>query len=301
MREEAMSDWACPRDGHFPLSLEVAERVSDEIVEGYLACGQCGSKYKIADGIPDFLIFEDDATEKIKRSELASREKDLEMPQKVQEIYLFKIETEAVLRRLKPTSGDHILDAGCGIGRITEKILDCGASVVATDFSRSRLEVFRSRIKPYHQVEFALADVNHMPLRPDRFSKIISTQVLEHIPTSELRRAFLAKLHDLLIPGGSVVLTLYNYDRDKQKRGFPREGFHDSGIFYHCYDSAELRSDLQGFEIREICAIRHLLPGTYKYFPRLGWLGRLMDHSLERIPVISLQYGILLLAYAVKK
>jgi SAM-dependent methyltransferase len=300
MREEALSDWACPRDGHFPLSLEVAERVSDEIIEGYLACGQCGSEYRIVDGIPDFLIFEDDAIEKIKRSELASREKDLEMPQKVQEIYLFKIETEAVLRRLKPTSRDHILDAGCGIGRITEKILECGASVVATDFSRSRLEVFRSRIKPYHRVEFALADVNHMPLRLNRFSKIISTQVLEHIPTPELRRAFLTKSHDLLIPGGRVVLTLYNYDRDKQKRGFPREGFHDSGIFYHCYDAMELRTDLQGFEIREICGIRHLLPGTYKYFPRLGWLGRLMDHSLERIPVISLRCGILLLAYAMK-
>ncbi len=153
-----------------------------------------------------------------------------------------------------------------------------------------------------HSFDLAIAELNHLPFVPGTFTKILSTQVLEHLPTAKLRRAFIGRLLDLLAPGGALVLTVYNYDAGKQRFGEPKEGFHDSGIFYHCYDAAELRAEMNGGQVQEICGICHHLRGTYKLklFPRLGSLGCWFDHMLEKIPAVSLRYGSLLLARVVK-
>lgn len=302
MHTDTLQRWACPRYGHYPLGLDIEQAEGDEICTGSLTCPQCGGVYEIRSGIPDFLVFEDDESAQLKRTELESRQHELEWPTELREVYEAQLEAEAVLARLCPTSEDHVLDAGCGFGRITCQILESGARVTAIDFSRTRLELLRQHTNRLDRVALAVADANHLPLQPNTFSKVISTQVLEHLPTPELRQAFLRKLFDSLVPGGELVLTVYNYDHSKQRRNYPREGYHDSGIFYHCYMPAELQTELSDFEVHEICGIRHYLKGSYKLklFARLGRLGYAIDHAVEKIPALSLRYGSLLLAHAVK-
>lgn len=302
MHSDSMNWWACPRDGHYPLVLSTSDGAADEVREGGLLCPRCGNTYAIRDGIPDFLLFEDEESAQLKQDELDSRERELDWPTEMREVYESRLEADSVLARLQPSAQDRVLDAGCGLGRITRRVLDSGATVVAADFSRARLKVLRAHTAPADRVELAVADANHLPLRPNSFTKILCTQVLEHLPTPELRRAFIGELFELLVPGGELVLTVYNFDQAKRRRGLPREGKHESGIFYHCYEPRELRADLQGFEVREVCGIRHYLRGSYKLkiFPRLGRLGHAIDRALEGIPALSLRYGSLLLAHAVK-
>lgn len=54
MKESLMDIICCPLDKH-ELELEVEERDDDEILEGTLACTECGEEYPIEDGLPDLL------------------------------------------------------------------------------------------------------------------------------------------------------------------------------------------------------------------------------------------------------
>lgn len=302
MRKQSIAQWACARDGSSPLELTVLEESANEIIEGAFKCAQCQLIFPIHAGLPDFLYLESDHNAEIKRAEIHARNLDTDATKSVLAQYEARIETEAVLSRLRLRAQDRVLDVGCGYGRITRHLIQSGAEIVALDFSPARLNFLRAQVPAAQSVELAVADVNHLPLVPRSFTKILSTQVLEHLPTVELRRTFINRLFDLLAPGGTLVLTVYNYDLSRQRFGIAREGFHTSGIFYHCYDAAELAAEINSRGARQICGICHHLRGTYKLklLPRLGLLGRWFDHTLEKIPAISLRYGSLLLAEIVK-
>jgi SAM-dependent methyltransferase len=302
MRAQAMSVWACPNDGHYPLELKASTNSSQDIHDGSLRCARCGRTYLLSNGLPNFLLFEEAPSAQVKRAEQQARAHELAMTTDLFEAYEAQLETEAVLSRLRPTAHDYILDAGCGFGRLTREVLKFGAQVVAIDFSMERLNVLRSLTPSANTLDLAIADLNHLPLRSQTFTRIVCTQVLEHLPTLLLRRAFLQKLFDLLAPGGELVLTAYNYHQGKRRRGEPKEGFHDSGIFYHCYEAEELRAELCDWQLIELCGVFHELRGTYKFklLPRLGVLGRAFDHTLEKFSTFSVAYGSLLLAHALK-
>jgi uncharacterized protein YbaR (Trm112 family) len=54
MREDLMDIICCPLDKN-ELDLEVIRWDDDEIMEGRLACTECGEEYPIEDGIPNLL------------------------------------------------------------------------------------------------------------------------------------------------------------------------------------------------------------------------------------------------------
>jgi uncharacterized protein YbaR (Trm112 family) len=54
MRKDLVDILACPMDKS-PLALTVEEELGDEVIQGYLTCGQCGERYPIEDRIPNLL------------------------------------------------------------------------------------------------------------------------------------------------------------------------------------------------------------------------------------------------------
>lgn len=213
--------------------------------------------------------------------------------------YQWRVELEAVMRRLQPRPGMRVLDAGCGVGRMSCAALRHGAAVVSLDFALSRLRYLRAQAPPDSHPEACQADLSHLPLAEGSFDAVLCTQVLEHIPEPEARRGLLRDLARLLRPGGHCLLTVYNFNDSSRRRSAPREGFHDSGIFFHCYDAEELRADLlTSFTVEEICGLIHLLPHTWRWFPLLGPLARRLDHGLEGHAAFSRRWGHLLLAGA---
>lgn len=54
MRKDLIDILACPMD-KAPLTLEVAEEIGDEVIQGALTCTGCGERYPIEDRIPNLL------------------------------------------------------------------------------------------------------------------------------------------------------------------------------------------------------------------------------------------------------
>lgn len=237
------------------------------------------------------------------RFERAFRERELGFRGDARVRYERMVEQEAVVHRLQRAAppGATVLDAGCGLGAITLALQAAGYHVVALDFAFQRLRVLRAAAPAAGAAgppALAQADVTRLPLAPRSFDAVVCTQVLEHIPDARSRRAGIDALGRLLRPGGTLLLTVYNYGEPGRRRGQPAEGQHATGVFYHCYTAPELACELAGFEIRELCGLIHLLPRTYRLFPRLGPLARALDHRLEQPSALSRRWGHLLLAHA---
>ena len=95
----------------------------------------------------------------------------------------------STLKTLKPMLGkyslsvsDTVLDAGCGYGlRSIEISKEVGCQVVSIDLSlRCITSVYAQRGK--YNIDFIRADLQYLPLIENSMDKIVSGDVLEHIP-----------------------------------------------------------------------------------------------------------------------
>lgn len=283
--------WVCPHDG---AALRPA-------AHGFV-CSGCQRTFPTLDGIACFT--EEERLDPQQRIERVHRDQELDRPATPRLAYERRVELEAVMqrlpRRLMRPGGGLIVDAGCGIGRMTHHLLRRGSAVCALDFSLERLRYLQRRAPESGSLALATADVSHLPVAEATAAAIINTQVLEHLPPAAARQAVLDGFWRVLRPGGDLILTVYNFNLPWQRGGNTREGVHVSGVFYHCYEMAELRASLAaaGFEVIELCGIIHYLPHTYRAFPRLGGLSRWLDHRLEHHPGMGRRWGHLLLAHA---
>ena len=101
--------------------------------------------------------------------------------------------------------GAVVFDAGCGNGSFLSRFRDRGWQLHGSDFSDAGIEIAR---KTFPDINFFLADAQ--TLYSDflksvgKVDVIISTEVIEHLYNP---RAFLRNCHELLKPGGTLVIT----------------------------------------------------------------------------------------------
>lgn len=111
---------------------------------------------------------------------------------------------EAVLDRLTLTGSERVLDAGCGSGRVTERLLERlpHGSVIALDASPQMVEEARQRLTPFlDRVEFVVADLGQ-PLPTGPVDAILSTATFHWIANHD---ALFANLVAVLRPAGQLV------------------------------------------------------------------------------------------------
>lgn len=111
-----------------------------------------------------------------------------------------------VLERL-PLEGDEtVLDAGCGSGRVTERLVERlpRGRVIALDASPSMVESARSRLATFgDRVEFVVADLGRPLPLPDRsVDAVLSTATFHWVSDHD---ALFANLAMVLRPGGRLV------------------------------------------------------------------------------------------------
>jgi SAM-dependent methyltransferase len=265
---------------------------------GHLRCARCGEQFPVEDGVPDFTAA--GLADERQSRERTSRDEIVVYGGTVRVRYEWQVETEAILRRLQARPGDRVLDAGCGNGRIARPLLKQGVCVTAIDFSPARLHFLRSHVPPGSPLTVAVADVTRLPFPAGSFDRVVSGQVLEHIPDPQLRRQAVVQMLRVLAPGGTAVLTVYNYSRTYRKMGQPQEIFHPTGVFDHRYTADELRRDFEGLEIHELCGIASGIPGGNRLLPYIGRVGRWIDHACEKWPHLSCNRGAFLLIWATK-
>jgi SAM-dependent methyltransferase len=111
-----------------------------------------------------------------------------------------------VLDRLVLHGEEHVLDVGCGDGKITARIAERVAhgSVVGVDPSRTMIEHAAARFgsPAWPNLRFEVGDARTLPYR-DAFDLVVSFNALHWVP--EMEQA-LASIRLALRPGGRAVL-----------------------------------------------------------------------------------------------
>jgi glycosyltransferase involved in cell wall biosynthesis len=172
-----------------------------------------------------------------------------------------------VWQSIAPYVGNRILEVGAGIGNMT-RVMYGRELIVASDVGVSYLQILRNRFARNPSIVVARLDLNsddYLALEQYEFDTVVCLNVLEHI---EDDRAALARLHDVLVPGGRLLLfvpadqSLYG-TIDKQVGHFRR------------YSREELRQMIEsaGFTVDRIV--------YQNWFGRFGWWlnGRVLKRS----------------------
>jgi len=116
--------------------------------------------------------------------------------------YLFPV-IEPLLKELSP--GASLLDLGCGNGTFLSLFRGRGWKLYGTDFSPTGVAIAR---ETFAEIQFFLADstspAGDILERVGQVDAIVSTEVIEHLYDP---RGFLRNAHQLLKPGGTLVLS----------------------------------------------------------------------------------------------
>ena len=205
MRRDLLDLIVCPECGS---DLELrAERTSGEDVEtGALACGS-GHSYPIRESIPRF-VDEDSYGEAFALEWTAFRTAHLERFTGLD--YLRRQFAEFLDFPEECLADKLVLDAGAGLGRFSEVVLNHGGRVVAVDLTRA-IDAAHRNLGDRDGIHFVQADIFKLPFRPETFDFVYSWGVLHHTPDPP---AAFRRLPPLVRPGGKLMIFVYaNYNK----------------------------------------------------------------------------------------
>lgn len=299
-----INDWAdflrCPYDQS---SLQNSPAGDSNQLNGHLGCPVCARRYPVEEGVIDFLagssLVELQESEKEARNQAADAYSENEPNS---DLY----EQPALLQAMAAGPEDVAIDLGCGTGRMTRLFQPHVRLTIALDLARLAVLRLGRRLPPEHRRRTLLiaGDLTAPPLAPGLCTRAVSSQVLEHLPTAELRsRAFRAAA-DLLAPGGTLSCTLFNWSIWKQRdarKGIgdytAKEGLHCKGIYYYNYTAPEMRELLTAAGL-----VPEYIHGSILGIPGSRLLGPLA-HPLKRWlsrTFLGPKLGYLLLCHARK-
>jgi 2-polyprenyl-3-methyl-5-hydroxy-6-metoxy-1,4-benzoquinol methylase len=166
---------------------------------------------------------------------------------------------EHIIRQLEPFSGQSILDAGCGDGRLCYDMRRQNARIVGCDYSEAALRFARA-FSP--EVSFFNQGLEELRTAGG-FDQVLFIETLEHIEPASVSTV-LENIHRVLKPGGMLVLTVPSL-------GLPLEKKH-----YQHFTKESLQEHLVPFfeeiQIGGLHLQRPLMPGSHRRAKRLAKL-----------------------------
>jgi 2-polyprenyl-3-methyl-5-hydroxy-6-metoxy-1,4-benzoquinol methylase len=172
-----------------------------------------------------------------------------------------------VLQRLGVKSNDPILDYGCGIGNLVERLFPAFENVHGFDPSTKSLEVAQRR---------APSAVLHADtaLIPDQhFECAVLSCVLHHVPRAE-RLELMQTLRRKLSPRGRVFIFEHNPFNPVTRRAVATCPFDHDAVLLWPWEAKRLAKDA-GFEavgLEYITFFPHALAALRPLEPSLSWL-----------------------------
>jgi len=187
-------------------------------------------------------------------------------------------ESRTYLRYLAPRAGERVLDAGAGLGRLALLVAPRVGRLVCVDLSADALEVLRAETEAQgiRNVETVQGDLCRVPGTLGPFDRAYSVEVLQHIPSDRERRAALAKMHELLKPGGRCLIGVICWNRRTRRRGAGKESFWGTGerrLYAYAFTPQEIGRLLRetGFLDVRVRGLMALPARITRRLPR--WLG----------------------------
>jgi SAM-dependent methyltransferase/uncharacterized protein YbaR (Trm112 family) len=205
MKSSLVERLICPDcAGDISLSEDlVQEEKTGEIQSGTLSCMACGLSFPIENGIPRFVRSEWSGTTDIHTG--ARFGDSWQHYSRLHEKY-----TKQFFDWMAPVNqefarGKVILDAGCGKGRHTAVLSNCGAEAVISVDIGSAIEVAYYNTGHLPNVHIIQADLKRLPLKPC-FDWVFSTGVIHHMEHPEVG---FASLRSKCKPDGALSVWVY--------------------------------------------------------------------------------------------
>ena len=242
MKHALLLRLASPNDGG-PLHLEVTAREGEEITAGCLT-NSSGHQYPIEDGIPRLLPA---ALLDAQRSEIAARDAQVDDYDRMAFLHAFG-RVEIPLTAARPGAAPQRPSPG---GRLRDGPDDPRAGRPGAGTGRHRL-LLRSPCAPTSESSAPPAYATSTSSRPTcatcrsrraSFDRVVSCQVLEHVPGTAAQGAAVAELARVLPPGGRLALSAYKHSL-LTRLFAEKEGAHDGGIPFFRFTAGELRAQL---------------------------------------------------------
>ena len=114
-------------------------------------------------------------------------------------------------------NGSSILDLGCGIGRITQFMVDDFEKVVGIDISGEMIKQAKKRLKGYKNLELIETDGWTIPLKDNSIDLVFSYLVFQHFKNRKMVEANFKEVYRVLKPKGmfKVRIRTDNVDKDR--------------------------------------------------------------------------------------
>jgi ubiquinone/menaquinone biosynthesis C-methylase UbiE len=112
---------------------------------------------------------------------------------------------KTVIKYLKPTLTDVVLDFGCGVGRLSNHIAPLVKKVFGADKSTKMLKIASEINSSNKNVSYQHFNTYPLPFENKSFSKIFTYWVLQHVDNNELKDTF-RDFYRILQDNGMVYL-----------------------------------------------------------------------------------------------
>jgi trans-aconitate 2-methyltransferase len=123
-----------------------------------------------------------------------------------------RIQGMCLLELLKPTQDEHILDVGCGNGKLTKEIAIRAARVVGIDCLSCEDIESNEANGSYENLKFQVMDATNLKFNQE-FDAVFSRLVIHHIKTPE---QVISSVWNALRPGGRFVAEFYGHGTAKE-------------------------------------------------------------------------------------
>jgi len=108
----------------------------------------------------------------------------------------------------RPFAGLRLLDIGCGGGLLSEPMARLGASVTGADAAEKNIPVASLHAEQSGlSIDYRHSTAEALAAAGERFDVVLNMEVIEHVADPP---AYLAACHDLMTPGGLMILSTLN-------------------------------------------------------------------------------------------
>jgi len=103
--------------------------------------------------------------------------------------------------------GDHVLDFGCGVGRLSFALAERVRTVTGVDIASSMIDYATRLNQEPDRIRFEHYDGRLLPFGDDTFDSVLSLIVLQHVPPP-VQVSALMELRRVVRPGGVLVVQI---------------------------------------------------------------------------------------------
>lgn len=187
--------------------------------------------------------------------------------------------------RLVPETTGLVLDLGCGPGAMTVPLVQRGLRTVSADFAVKMAVQAGSHVERLGSpARSVAADAMCLPFRDATFSVVVTTGVLEYVPSLETALDEIARV---LEPGGTVIATMSlprRFERLSVKAYSALRGRSD-GVKQYIYGRESFDSAIEAAGLRidtSVCSCFAPFPLDALYPPSVTLIDKLFGGVLNR-------------------